>query len=107
MPRGIHPFRYWLNDNQYSTHVIAYIIFASLLLSLVGLVVLNHAIKRAPVGFEDAHGFHEGINPRRSIPFDVELRGIPVGPVARPPKEGFRTRRFLARALGKSVGHSS
>ena len=96
-----------LIDNQYPTHVITYIVFTTLLIALVGLVVLNHAVKRAPVGYEDEHGFHEGVDPRRAMAFESELHGARTGPTARAPKEGFRTRRFLIRTLKRTVGRGT
>jgi hypothetical protein len=86
--------------------VIPYII-AALAIILVGLIVLNNAIKRAPFGYEDECGFHEGSVPQEAMVFDADFHTAATGPIARPLKEGFRTRRFLGEALRKSVGHGT
>ncbi len=39
--------------------MIACIILATFFFALVGLAVLNHAIKKAPIAYEDRNGFHE------------------------------------------------
>lgn len=90
--------------------MIAYTI-VTLCLALVGLLVLQHAVKGAPVGYEDEHGFHEGINRQpeiaRAMAFEADLHAVAAGSIARGPKEGFRSRKFLVRTLRGSLGHGS
>jgi hypothetical protein len=87
--------------------VISYIVIAALAIILVGLIVLEHAIKSAPFGYEDGDGFHEGSDPQRAMTFGADLRTAAAKPLARAPREGLRAQRLFGRTLRKSVGHSS
>ena len=84
-----------------------YIIIAALAVILVGLIVLEHAIKRAPLGYEDGDGFHEGSDPQRAMTFGDDLRTAASRPLAKAPRGGFRARRLFGHTLRKSVGHGS
>jgi len=87
--------------------VISYIIIATLAIILVGLIVLERAIKNAPLGYEDGDGFHEGSDPQRAMTFGSELQVAASKPLARAPREGFRARKLIGHTLRKSVGHGS
>jgi len=87
--------------------VTFYIIIAALAIILVGLIVLEHAVKRAPLGYEDGDGFHEGSDPQRAMTFGADLPTAASRPLAKPPGDGLRARRLFGHSLRKSVGHGS
>jgi hypothetical protein len=74
--------------------------------SLVGLLVLFLAVKKAPLGFEDDSGFHVGKAQRPAEAFDVGIESASVVSVVRP-KETFRPRRTLLHPFRRSFGHGS
>ncbi len=87
--------------------MISYIIIAALAIILVGLIVLERAVKNAPLGYEDGDGFHEGSDPQRGMIFGTDLQTAGPKPLAKAPREGFRTRRLFGHTLRRSVGHGS
>ena len=78
-----------------------------LVVALVGLLVLKHSIKHAPVGFEDDHGFHEGIGAQPVAAMDAELPAAVVSANVRVAREAFRPKRRLSHVLRRSFGHGS
>jgi hypothetical protein len=74
-----------------------------LAVALVGLLVLKHSVKHAPVGFEDDHGFHEGMAAQPV----ADVQGAQVSQNVRVTREGFRPKRRLSHVLRRSFGHGS
>ncbi len=87
--------------------MISYIIFAALAIILVGLIVLERAVKNAPLGYQDGDGFHEGSDPQRAMILGADSQIAGSKPLAKAPKAGFRARRLIGHTLGRSVGHGT
>jgi len=86
-------------QDQHPTLVIACILIATLCIAFVGLLVLAHGIKKAPVGCEDGHGFHERSAGRRAAALDDDSHAATTGPAGRAREEGFLALRLPTRGL--------
>jgi hypothetical protein len=82
-----------------------YMLTAIFILALAGLVLLNHSIKHAAVGYEDDFGFHEGADPHRSPDRVFGAQRIEVLQLGL--KNARRTRRVLERAAKQSAEHGT
>ena len=78
-----------------------------LTVALLGLFGLKLAIKHAPVGFEDDHGFHEGVAARPGSALGAELPDAVIATNVRLTREPFRAKRRLSHVLRRSFGHGS
>jgi hypothetical protein len=87
--------------------MITAMIITALFLALVGLAVLEYAIKHAAHGYEDQYGFHEGLDPQRAMDFAAEQHTAVAVQGAVPPKAGKRTRRTLKRPSRKPLSQDS
>lgn len=67
--------------------MIIYSIIVTLAIALVGLFILNRAVRRAPVGYEDSHGFHEGSDPQTALSMDANAYRSATAPIARASKK--------------------
>jgi hypothetical protein len=79
--------------------MIICIIIATLFIALSGMVVLNEAVKRAPVGYEDGHGFHATSDSQHARALSADLHASAAAPIGWATEEEFHTLRLLSRGV--------
>jgi hypothetical protein len=87
--------------------MITAMIITALLIALVGLAVLEYAIKHAASGYQDEFGFHEGLDPQGAMDFASQMHTVVAVQGASPQKAGKRTRRTLKRPSRKPISQDS